>query len=82
MRFWIVREFLRMFASEAKPTQNNTRDSLRTHLGVNLGTGQKTSESAGFPQHVWRDVQVVRRMGPKSVLWHTGGYPWRYRVGY
>jgi len=38
-----------MFASEAKPTQNNTRDSLRTLLGVNLGTGHKTFESAGFP---------------------------------
>jgi len=62
------RIFIRMFASEAKPTQNNTRDSLRTHLGVNLGTGHKTFETAGFPQHVWRDAQVIRRMGPKSPL--------------
>jgi len=42
-----------MFASEAKPTQNNTRDSLMTLLGVNLGTGHKTFESAGFPQHMY-----------------------------
>jgi len=51
-RFWIVRDFFRRCASEAKPTQNNTRDSLRTHLGVNLGTGHKTFERAGF-RNMW-----------------------------
>jgi len=65
-----------------KPTQNNTRDSPRIYLVVNLGTEHKTFERASFRNVCERDVQVVRRIRPKSVLWHTGGYLWGYRLGY
>ena len=43
------------------------------HTTQNLRKGRLT-------QRVGRDVQVVRRMRPKSGLWHTGGYPRGYRM--
>jgi len=60
----VVREFLRMFASEAKQRRNTNRDSSRTVLAMNLGTGHTTYKRAGARralQCVERDVQVVRR---------------------
>jgi len=43
----VVREVLRMFASEAKQRRNTNRDSSRTVLAMNLGTGHTTYKSAG-----------------------------------
>jgi len=42
-----VREVLRMFASEAKQRRNTNRDSSRTVLAMNLGTGNTTYKRAG-----------------------------------
>jgi len=47
VRFWNVREFLRMFASEAKQPRNDNRDSSRTVLAMNLGTKHTTYKRAG-----------------------------------
>ena len=43
----VVREFLRMLASEAKQRRNTNRDSSRTVLAMNLGTGNTTYKRAG-----------------------------------
>ena len=43
----VVREFLRMFASEAKQRRNTNQDSSRTVLAMNLGTGHTTCKRAG-----------------------------------
>jgi len=43
----VVREFLRMFASEAKQRRNTDQDSSRTVLAMNLGTGHTTYKRAG-----------------------------------
>jgi len=45
----VVREFLRMFASEAKQRRNTNRDSSRTVLAVNLGTEHTTYKKGGRP---------------------------------
>jgi len=38
-----------MFASEARQPRNDNRDSLRTYLAMNLGTGNTTYEMGGRP---------------------------------
>jgi len=45
----VVRKILRMFASEAKQQRNDNRDSSRTYLAMNLGTGNTTYEMGGRP---------------------------------
>ena len=45
----VVREFLRMFASEAKQPRNDNQDSSRTYLAMNLGTRNTTYEMGGRP---------------------------------
>jgi len=63
----VVREFLRMFASETKQPRNDNRDSSRTVLAMNNESRHKTHNiqngraPGGCPQCVERDVHVVRR---------------------
>ena len=42
-----VKECLRMFASEAKQPRNDNRDSSKTVLAMNLGTGNTTYKRTG-----------------------------------
>jgi len=69
-------------SDEAKPTQNNTHSRFTEDIPRNESRHRTQNIRKGrLPQRVGRDVQVVRRMGPTSGLWHTGGYPRGYRMG-
>jgi len=75
-----------MFASEAKQPRNDNRDSSRTVLAMNLGTGNTTYKMGGRPAGA-RNVlngmcKSFEGMWPKSVLRNVGGHPPGYRRGY
>jgi len=59
----VVREFLRMFASEAKQPRNDNRDSSRTYLAMNLGTRNTTYKKGGRPA------------GARNTAYEMGGRP-------
>ena len=64
----VVREFLRMFASEAKQPRNDTRDSPRTVLAMNLSTEHTTYKRAGARDVLNRMCKSFEEMWPKSGL--------------
>jgi len=82
----VVREFLQMFASEAKQPRNDNRDSSRTYLAMNLDTRSTTYKMGRRPAGA-RNVlsgmcKSFEGMWPKSVLRNVAGHPPGYRRGY
>jgi len=81
----VVREFLRMFASEAKQPRNDNRDSSRTYLAMNLGTRNTTYKKGGRPAGAYNVLSEMCKpfegIWPKSVLRNIGGHHPGYRRG-
>jgi len=55
-----------MFASEVKQPRNDTRDSPRTVLAMNLGTEHKTYKRADFRNVLNEMCKSFEEMWPKS----------------